>query len=100
MATNHEVLITIEEGSIGGFGSHVNHFMNEKNLLDGNIKLRSMIFPDKFIDHNKPEEMYKEAGLDSKTMENKILDTLNSKIIVKKQIKFHTELCPLSNDLI
>ncbi len=84
LATNHEVLITIEEGSIGGFGSHVNHFMNEKNLLDGNIKLRSMIFPDKFIDHNKPEEMYREAGLDSKTMENKILETLNSKIIVKK----------------
>jgi Deoxyxylulose-5-phosphate synthase len=62
LATNHEVLITIEEGSIGGFGSHVNHFLNEKNLLEGKVKLRSMILPDKFIDQNKPEEMYKEAG--------------------------------------
>ena len=84
LATNHDVLITIEEGSIGGFGSHVNHYMNEKNLLDGRIKLRSMILPDKFIDQNKPEEMYKEAGLDSSSIENKILETLNSKIIIKK----------------
>ncbi len=84
LATNHEVLITIEEGSIGGFGSHVNHFLNEKNLLEGKVKLRSMILPDKFIDQNKPEEMYKEAGLDALSIENKIIETLSSKIVIKK----------------
>ena len=84
LATNHEVLITIEEGSIGGFGSHVNHFLNEKNLLEGKVKLRSMILPDKFIDQNKPEEMYKEAGLDALSIENKITETLSSKIVIKK----------------
>ncbi len=64
VATNHEVLITLEEGSIGGFGAHVNHFLNEKNLLDNNIKFRSMILPDKFLDQDKPEEMYKEVSSD------------------------------------
>ena len=85
IATDHEVIITIEEGSIGGFGSHVSQFLSEKNLLDNNLKFRSMILPDKFIDHNKPELMYKEAGLDSDAILNKVFDTLNSKIIVKKQ---------------
>ena len=84
IATNHDVVITIEEGSIGGFGSHVNHFLNEKNLLDKNIKFRSMILPDLFIDHDKPESMYKTAGLDALSIENKVIDTLNSKIVLKK----------------
>ena len=84
IATNHEALITIEEGAIGGFGSHVNFFLNEKNLLDNNLKFRSMILPDKFIDHNKPEEMYKDAGLDAKSIELKVLETLNSKVLIKK----------------
>ena len=84
IATNHEALITIEEGAIGGFGSHVNFFLNEKNLLDNNLKFRSMILPDKFIDHNKPEEMYKDAGLDAKSIESKVLETLNSKVLIKK----------------
>ena len=84
VATNHEVLITLEEGSIGGFGAHVNHFLNEKNLLDNNIKFRSMILPDKFLDQDKPEEMYKEAGLDAKSIELKVLETLNSKVLIKK----------------
>jgi len=84
LATNHEVIITIEEGSIGGFGSHVNFFLNEKKLLDENLKFRSMILPDKFIDHNKPEEMYKDAGLDAKSIELKIIESLNSKVLIKK----------------
>ncbi len=84
VATNHEVLITLEEGSIGGFGAHVNHFLNEKNLLDNNLKFRSMILPDKFLDQDKPEEMYKEAGLDAKSIEVKVLETLNSKVVIKK----------------
>ncbi|MDA9709732.1 1-deoxy-D-xylulose-5-phosphate synthase [Candidatus Pelagibacter sp.] len=84
IATNHDVIITIEEGSIGGFGSHVNHFLNEKNLLDKDTKFRSMILPDLFIDQDKPENMYKVAGLDSISIENKVIDTLNSKVILKK----------------
>ena len=84
LATNHEVIITIEEGSIGGFGSHVSNFLNDKNLLDSNLKLRSMILPDKFIDQDKPENMYKSAGLDALSIENKVLEVLNSKVIVKK----------------
>ena len=84
LATNHEVIITIEEGSIGGFGAHVSNFLNDKNLLDSNLKLRSMILPDKFIDQDKPENMYKSAGLDALSIENKVLEVLNSKVVVKK----------------
>ena len=84
LATNHEVIITIEEGSIGGFGAHVSNFLNDKNLLDSNLKLRSMILPDKFIDQDKPENMYKSAGLDALSIENKVLEVLNSKVIIKK----------------
>ena len=84
LATNHEAILTIEESSIGGFGSHVNHFLNEKNLLDGSLKFRSMILPDKFIDQNNPEEMYNEAGLDAKAIEYKVIEILNSKILIKK----------------
>ena len=84
IAVNHEVIITIEEGSIGGFGSHVNHFLNEKNLLDKDTKFRSMILPDLFIDQDKPNIMYKAAGLDANSIENKVIDTLNSKVVLKK----------------
>ena len=55
IATDHEVVITIEEGSIGGFGSHVAQFLNEKNLLDSKLKFRSMFLPDTFINHDKPD---------------------------------------------
>ena len=84
IAIDHEAIITIEEGSIGGFGSHVGQFLAEKNLLDNNLKYRSMILPDRFIDQDKPELMYRYAGLDASSIENKVLDTLNSKIIIKK----------------
>ncbi len=84
IATEHEVIITIEEGSIGGFGSHVGQFLSDKNLLDNNLKYRSMILPDRFIDQDKPELMYKYAGLDAASIENKVLDTLNSKVVIKK----------------
>ena len=85
LATNHEFIITIEEGSIGGFGSHVAKFLSEKNLLDKELKFRSMILPDKFIDQDKPELMYKIAGLDSQAIENKIMDLLSSNVILQKQ---------------
>jgi 1-deoxy-D-xylulose-5-phosphate synthase len=66
LAVEHEVLITIEEGSIGGFGSHVQQFMLQAGLLDrGRLRLRSMILPDRFIDHGTPVGMYEEAGLNA-----------------------------------
>ena len=85
LATDHDAIITIEEGSIGGFGSHVTQFLSEKNLLDKGLKFRSMLLPDQFIDQDKPDLMYKTAGLDSKSIEEKILDTLDSNIILQKQ---------------
>ncbi len=84
VANEHEILITVEEGSIGGFGSHVSKFLTDKNLLDNNLKLRNMVLPDKFIDQDKPDEMYKIAGLDSNNIVDKVLETLNSKVIIKK----------------
>ena len=84
LARDHETIISIEEGSIGGFGSHVSQYLFDNNLIDNNLKFRSMILPDRFIDHDKPEQMYKYAGLDASSIETKILDTLNSKVVIKK----------------
>ena len=85
IATDHEAVITIEEGSVGGFGSHVCNFLSVNNLLDKGLKFRSMILPDKFIDQDKPDQMYKFAGLDSQSIEDKVLDLLNSNIVLQKQ---------------
>ncbi len=84
VATNHEVLITIEEGSIGGFGSHVMQLLSDRGVFDTGIKFRSMILPDIFIDQDTPEKMYKTAGLDNLSIFNKVLETLNSNIILAK----------------
>jgi 1-deoxy-D-xylulose-5-phosphate synthase len=65
LALNHEVLITVEEGSVGGFGSHVLQYLAQADLLDRGLKVRSMVLPDTFIDHDKPERMYDLAGLGS-----------------------------------
>ena len=85
LATTHEAIMTIEEGSIGGFGSHVVDFLSKKGLLDSNLKFRSMTLPDVFIDHDTPENMYASANLDAKSIESNILDLLNSNIILQKQ---------------
>jgi 1-deoxy-D-xylulose-5-phosphate synthase len=84
MATNHEVLITIEEGSIGGFGSHVMQLLSDRGVFDRGLKFRSMILPDIFIDQDSPEKMYQTAGLDNKSISNKVEETLNSNIILAK----------------
>ena len=83
-ATNHEVLISIEEGSIGGFGSHVMQFLSDRGIFDKGLKFRSMILPDLFIDQDTPEKMYEIAGLDCLSIVNKIEETLNSNIILAK----------------
>jgi 1-deoxy-D-xylulose-5-phosphate synthase len=65
LARNHEVIITVEEGAIGGFGSHVMQLLSLEGLLDGKVKLRSMLLPDRFMNHDKPDAMYAKAGLDA-----------------------------------
>ncbi|MCC6982847.1 MAG: 1-deoxy-D-xylulose-5-phosphate synthase [Bauldia sp.] len=64
LAREHEVLIIIEEGAIGGFGAHVLHYLATAGLLDHGLKVRTLVLPDRFIDHDKPEAMYRQAGLD------------------------------------
>ncbi len=80
LVQHHEVLITLEEGSVGGFGSFVSQAILEEGLLDGRstrgFKLRSMVLPDLFIDHDKPEKLYAQAGLDAKGIVAKVLATL------------------------
>ncbi len=76
LAKNHDVLITIEEGSVGGFGSFVMQFLSDEGLLDGGLKFRMMVLPDTFIDHDKPEKMYSEAGLDAKGIVAKVQEVL------------------------
>ncbi len=83
-ANNHEVLITIEEGSIGGFGSHVMQFLSDRGVFDKGLKFRSMILPDLFIDQDTPEKMYEKAGLDSLSIATKVQETLNSNIVLAK----------------
>ena len=84
VASNHELLITIEEGSIGGFGSHVLQFLSDRGIFDKGLKFRSMILPDLFIDQDTPEKMYEVAGLDYRSIANKVEETLNSNIILAK----------------
>jgi len=84
IASNHEVLITIEEGSIGGFGSHVMQFLSDRGVFDRGLKFRSMILPDIFIDQDTPEKMYETAGLDNLSIATKVEETLNSNIILAK----------------
>ena len=83
-ASSHDVLITIEEGSIGGFGSHVMQLLSDRGVFDRGLKFRSMILPDIFIDQDTPEKMYEIAGLDSLSIANKVEETLNSNIILAK----------------
>ena len=84
IATNHEVLITIEEGSVGGFGSHVMQFLSDRGVFDRGLRFRSMILPDIFIDQDTPDKMYELAGLDSTSIAKKVEETLNSNIILAK----------------
>ena len=78
LAMEHQTLITVEEGSIGGFASHVTKFLSNETLLDGGLKFRSLFFPDVFLPHGKPEEQYEEANLLSKDIAYCALQTLGS----------------------
>ncbi|WP_435140042.1 1-deoxy-D-xylulose-5-phosphate synthase [Pseudopelagicola sp. nBUS_19] len=76
LATDHEALITIEEGAIGGFGSHVAQLLAENGVFDHGLKYRSMFLPDVFIDHADPTAMYDTAAMNAEHIEAKVLDVL------------------------
>jgi 1-deoxy-D-xylulose-5-phosphate synthase len=76
LVQNHEVLITVEEGAVGGFGSFVLQYLAGEGLLDRGVKVRQMVLPDAFIDHDKPEKMYELAGLNAPGIVATVLSTL------------------------
>jgi 1-deoxy-D-xylulose-5-phosphate synthase len=76
LAREHEVLLTVEEGSIGGFGSQVFQALAEHGALDRGLKVRAMVLPDIFIDHDTPNAMYAQAGLDAKAIVAKAVGAL------------------------
>jgi 1-deoxy-D-xylulose-5-phosphate synthase len=80
LANEHEVLITIEEGAIGGFGSYVMQTLSERGALDRGLKVRSMVLPDVFIDQDSPNAMYATAGLDAKGIVGKVFAALGKEI--------------------
>ncbi len=82
-AREHQFVLTIEEGSIGGFGSHVAYLLSEKGFFDKGLKFRSMILPDLFIDQDSPEKMYDIAGLNAKHIVKKITDVFFNKQDIK-----------------
>ena len=84
LARDHEVLITIEEGAIGGFGAQVLQLLAERGALDQGLKVRAMVLPDRFIEHEKPERMYAEAGLDAAGIVAKVFEALGREAKVLK----------------
>ena len=80
LASNHEVLITIEEGSVGGFGAYVLQYLAGEGALDYGLKIRTMTLPDTFIDQDTPEKMYQQAGLDSEAIIAEVFRALGQDI--------------------
>ena len=76
LARHHEALITIEEGAVGGFGSHVAQLLADAGVFDRGLRFRSMVLPDTFIDHASPEAMYRAAAMDAPQIEAKVLEVL------------------------
>ena len=84
LAREHEALITVEEGAIGGFGSHVAQLLADEGVFDRGLKYRSMILPDTFIDHASPEAMYRVAGMNAPEIEAKVLEVLGVATVGKR----------------
>ncbi|AWM87808.1 1-deoxy-D-xylulose-5-phosphate synthase [Microvirga sp. 17 mud 1-3] len=81
LAREHEVLITVEEGSIGGFGAFVLQLLADRGALDrGGLKVRSLVLPDTYIDHDKPEHMYAKAGLDAAGIVTRVFEALGQEV--------------------
>ncbi len=84
LARRHEALITIEEGAVGGFGSHVAQLLADEGVFDRGLKFRSMVLPDTFIDQASPEAMYRVAGLDAAHIEGRVLEALGVAVVGKR----------------
>ncbi|MBP1806394.1 1-deoxy-D-xylulose-5-phosphate synthase [Rubellimicrobium aerolatum] len=84
LARTHDILLTIEEGAVGGFGSHVAQLLSDEGLFDHGLKFRSLTLPDTFIDHASPSEMYAEARLNAEDIERKVLELLGAKVLGKR----------------
>jgi len=84
LAREHEVLVTVEEGSVGGFGSHVLQLLAREGALDRGLKIRSLVLPDIFQDHNKPEAMYAEAGLDAAGIVRTVEQALGPASVIRR----------------
>jgi 1-deoxy-D-xylulose-5-phosphate synthase len=80
LAREHEVLVTIEEGSVGGFGAYVLQSLADQGLLDQGLRIRCMMLPDRFIDQDSPSAMYAAAGLDAKAIVAKVFEALGKDI--------------------
>ena len=78
LADEHEVLITIEEGSVGGFGAFVLHELSRSGRLDHGVKIRTMTLPDRFIDQDKPEVLYQQAKLDADSIVEKVFEVIGT----------------------
>ena len=79
LAEDHEAFITVEEGAIGGFGSHVMQLLADHGVFDAGLKFRSMVFPDEFIDQASPMDMYSTAGLNAQHIAEKVMGLLQQK---------------------
>jgi 1-deoxy-D-xylulose-5-phosphate synthase len=84
LARDHEVLITIEEGSVGGFGAFCLHDLSASGTLDTGVKIRTMVLPDTFIDQDTPEKMYAQAGLDADSIVERVFAALGRNIAAKQ----------------
>ncbi|OAN72106.1 1-deoxy-D-xylulose-5-phosphate synthase [Rhodobacteraceae bacterium EhC02] len=84
LAAEHEALITIEEGAVGGFGSHVAQLLSDEGVFDSGLRFRSMVLPDTFIDHASPEDMYATAGLNAPDIEAKVLEVLGVEVLARR----------------
>ena len=84
LAADHDALITIEEGAVGGFGSHVAQLLADEAVFDTGLKFRSMVLPDTFIDQSSPADMYAMAGLNAADIEAKVLEVLGVSVIGKR----------------
>ncbi len=85
LALNHEVLVTVEEGSVGGFGSYVLQFLSDEGLLDRGLRVRTKVLPDVFIDHGKPEVMYEDAGLNASGIVKTVFAALGRADVVSER---------------
>jgi 1-deoxy-D-xylulose-5-phosphate synthase len=85
LAREHEVLITVEEGSIGGFGSHVLQALADNAALENGLKVRTMVLPDLFIDQDSPNAMYAKAGLDAHGIVTKVFEALGREMKTTKK---------------